>query len=659
MIPASHEDAPEADYKKIIEELTARNNSLQDENSRLKNECGSLKSRLEETLKVKEDILEAFFDTSTGILCIFDEELRFLNTDRITASFFGLDRKSIAGRHPREFNSIFSEDRLAPIFRQVTTTQKPIINQLISTPMMTRSGETAHFMSSFFPLILPDGRPGMGVMAVETTEMVKAREELNRERELFEGIFNNIPVMITIYDPNLKRFRFNQELKNVLGWTEDDTLDGRFMERVYPVKSEREEVSHYMQSLEKGWREFEVTAKDGRRIESSWANIKLSDSTLIGIGTDVSQLRHVENDLRESQSRLLEAQRLAHVGSFTFYADTQMLDWTEEVYRIFERPAEKGNPSFKEIMDYVHPDDRKYVLSCVQEAEEKHSSLNMEYRIITDKGTLKHLRYTGTPIFDNEGRLIRRFGTVLDITESKLTEARLKKILTELERSNRELEQFAYVASHDLQEPLRLISSYSKLLAQRYRDRLDERAGSYIGFITDGTSRMQNLISDILKYARVTTKVHPFESTDLNGIMDEVLTDLRMSVEESGARIEYGTLPEVYCDPVQIRQLLQNLISNAVKFRGEDTPVIKISFERKNKDWQFCIRDNGIGIHPEFHERVFIIFQRLHERERYSGTGIGLALCKKIVERHGGRIWVESEESKGSAFCFTLPARQT
>lgn len=166
---------------------------------------------------------------------------------------------------------------------------------------------------------------------------------------------------------------------------------------------------------------------------------------------------------------------------------------------------------------------------------------------------------------------------------------------------------------------------------------------------------MQNLISDLLQYARVTTKAQPFEATDMTQIMDYVTADLRMAIDEKNAYLNYGKLPEIMADPIQMRQLMQNLVANAIKFKGNKDPEISIEARSNEKEWVFCVRDNGIGIAPEYHDRIFIIFQRLHEREKYAGTGIGLALCKKIVERHGGRIWVESEERQGAAFYFTIP----
>jgi PAS domain S-box-containing protein len=252
-----------------------------------------------------------------------------------------------------------------------------------------------------------------------------------------------------------------------------------------------------------------------------------------------------------------------------------------------------------------------------------------------------------TPIETDEGTFV--LASVVDIAPRKQAEE-------ELRRSNEELERFAYVASHDLQEPLRTVASYVQLLSRRYRDRLDADATDFIDFAVGGVRRMQLLIEDLLAFSRVGTRGAPLVPTDAQAVFDATLATLHASIAESAATVTADAMPMVVADAGQLTQLLTNLIGNALKFRGEVAPRVHVNAARSGRMCTISVQDNGIGISPEYFERIFVIFQRLHSREEYAGTGVGLAICKKIVERHGGRIWVESAPGQGARFSFTLPA---
>lgn len=242
-----------------------------------------------------------------------------------------------------------------------------------------------------------------------------------------------------------------------------------------------------------------------------------------------------------------------------------------------------------------------------------------------------------------------------DITELRHAREKLLQRTKELSRSNQELEQFAYVASHDLQEPLRMIASYTQLIAQRYRGKLDADADEFIGYAVDGATRMQAIINDLLKLSRVDTHHVVFSRVNAQNALDRALANLRLVIEESGADMVCDPLPELDADVSQLTQLFQNLIANALKFRGSDSPNIQIGAQHLGEEWVFHVRDNGIGIAPEYSEKIFLMFQRLHSKKEYPGTGIGLTICKKIIEHHSGRIWVESEQGQGSTFYFSIP----
>jgi signal transduction histidine kinase len=233
---------------------------------------------------------------------------------------------------------------------------------------------------------------------------------------------------------------------------------------------------------------------------------------------------------------------------------------------------------------------------------------------------------------------------------------RVEAAASDLTRSNMDLQQFGYIVSHDLQEPLRMVASYLRLLEKRLQGRLDEETTRFIDIAVDGARRMKQLIDALLAYSRVGTRGQAFEDTNLQDVFSVVSANLSLAIQESGATVTHDPLPVVSADPTQLSQLLQNLVGNALKFRGERAPVVHLSAARQDDRWLFCVRDNGIGIDPKDHDRIFEVFQRLNARDMYPGTGIGLSICKKIVERHGGRIWVESAPDEGSRFFFTLPA---
>ncbi len=301
---------------------------------------------------------------------------------------------------------------------------------------------------------------------------------------------------------------------------------------------------------------------------------------------------------------------------------------------------------------YVNPQDW---LEFTRQIESHGRVENFEARIRRKRGTATWISTNAYVVRDKSGKVLYYEGMVSDITERKWAEDQLAQSTAELARSNAELQQFAYVASHDLQEPLRIVSSYAQLFEQRYKAQMDEKGQKWIFYMVDAAKRMQQLIEGLLAYSRVSTKGKEPSSIDSQKCLRDALANLQLTIERSGAEVSHDPLPPVMADSLQLTQLFQNLVGNALKYRDDQRPRVHIGGQRDGAQWRFSVRDNGIGIDTKFHERIFGLFQRLHERGKYEGTGIGLAICKKIVERHGGEIWVESEQGKGSTFHFTLP----
>ena len=250
----------------------------------------------------------------------------------------------------------------------------------------------------------------------------------------------------------------------------------------------------------------------------------------------------------------------------------------------------------------------------------------------------------------------KRAEEVLRQAQNEL-EMRVAERTAELERSNAELEQFAYIASHDLQEPLRMVTSYVQLLARRYKGRLDKDADDFIAYAVDGATRMKHMIDDLLNYSRVGTRGKEFQPTSSGDVLRQAVANIQLAIQESDALITHDPLPTVMADEWQLVQLFQNLVNNAIRYRNQDSPRVHVSVEQKANEWVFSVSDNGVGIESQYFDRIFQVFQRLRNKND-SGSGVGLAVCRKIVERHGGRIWVESEIGKGSTFYFTIPLRE-
>jgi PAS domain S-box-containing protein len=400
---------------------------------------------------------------------------------------------------------------------------------------------------------------------------------------------------------------------------------------------------------------------DGRRM----LVVMLLTTPAIALATGRLKDRLDQAAAREIAARSEIAAARAHLASIVESSDDAIISkaldgsiqtWNPGAARLFGYAAEEvlGRPVTILIPPEQHDEEPRIVERLKRGERIEHYET---VRVRKDGGRVP-VSLSVSPLRDSTGRVVGAAKILRDITERKRAEQELAERAEHLARSNAELEQFAYVASHDLQEPLRMVASYTQLLARRYKDKLDADAQEFMHYAVDGASRMQALINDLLAYSRVGTKGGNFEPTSSEAALERALANLRLAIQESGAAVTHDALPTIVADPVQLTQLFQNLVGNAIKFRGAEPPRVHVSAERRGTEWVFAVRDNGIGIEPAYRERIFIIFQRLHGRVEYPGTGIGLAICKKIAERHGGRIWVESAPGRGSAFHFTVPTRE-
>jgi len=499
-------------------------------------------------------------------------------------------------------------------------------------------------------------------------------EARNRTESIFRTITENTPYALVLVDHDGKIVLVNAYLEQLFGFSREELL-GRSIDIFIP---ERFRIGHeaYRQSFNKHpeqkpmgtGRDLYGLRKNGEEIpiEIALSPVRVDESLFVLAAiADISQRKQAEEILRQSEARLNLALSSARAGTWDWDILRDKLLWSDSSYRLLGMKPGECEASAKNWLERVHPDDRPAVKETVDSVikrfmtQRKEDTFNLEYRVLHTNGSIRWINDRGQILYGRYGRPVRMIGIMLDVTESKLAEERLAAQAQELARSNAELQEFAYVASHDLQEPLRAVAGCVEIIRRRYQGKLDARADQVISHTVEGAARMQNLINDLLAYSRIGSRDHPFEPTDCQAILNTVLANLEVPIDESGAKITHDDLPTILADSRQLTQLFQNLISNAVKFRGDQAPLIHIGVKKQNGEWIFSVRDNGIGIEPYYFERIFRIFQRLHARNDYPGTGIGLAICKRVVERHGGRIWVESEPGHGATFFFTFPTHLT
>lgn len=468
--------------------------------------------------------------------------------------------------------------------------------------------------------------------------------------------------LLGVLGPNGRLIRANPAWEAVLGFTLAELLTMELADVIHPedLPVAQAQFARLMASGDPerdrdlrfrhkagGWRwlAFSLTSTPGR-------------DTVFLVGRDMTGRRLAEEELRVRatlQDLLLESLPLAFYRlEFTETGRPRTTLMTGQVEQLTGFAPERFMGESTLWEDRLHPEDRERMLEARRSAQDAGASAQ-EYRWRHADGSWRWLFGFVRFLPAGAGRRPGLVGAIIDVTDRKRREEELGDLAERLARSNQDLQQFAYVASHDLQEPLRMVSNFTQLLSQRYRGRLDREADEFIDFAVDGATRMRALIDDLLSYSKVQSGSEPFRPADSDQALDRARQALAQSIGEAGATVTHDPLPAVLADPVQLSQLFQNLLGNAVKYRGAEPPRIHVSAQDEGEFVRFSVRDNGIGIDPNHHERIFQVFQRLHGRGEYPGTGIGLAICKRIVERQpGGRIWVESAPGAGATFHFTM-----
>ena len=642
-------------YKTAITDITAR-------------------KEVEEAIRQSGTFLQTVIDAIPDVMLVIGADYRIVLANRAAREMAGGIDPTIGLTchqlsHHRDLPCT-GKDEPCP-FRQAIATKAPVT---VLHTHYDSEGRELFVEVNAAPVLNEMGEVSYVIEACrDVSERKQAEELLSREKAFADIVIDSIPGVFYVLDSQGRFVRWNQLLEEVTGFTAE-TLRGADALRTIFADDRQLVAEKIREVFEKGQAAVEARFLGKDEIRDYWFTGRRMDvgstSYLVGSGVDITERKRAEEKLAMERANLRAVFDVVNVGML-------MIDengYVEQVNDTLSRwvgkdtlPWEGERPG--DFVGCVHalanpagcghgPDCascpiRNTFTSVLQTGQPLHEVETLATLSIGGRDISLWFEVSADPLVLNGKRHV--ILALNNITARKRADAALQRTSAELARSNKDLEQFAYVASHNLQEPLRTVIGFVQLLQKRYNNQLDAEANQFIDFTVDGAKRMEALIKDLLAYARVGSHGKELAPTDAGTALRQALDNLNTRIHETAAEITCGELPTIRADNVQLVQLFQNLIGNALKFHGETPPKIRVDASRNEDHWRFTVRDNGIGIAPEALDRIFLIFERLHTRTQYPGTGIGLAICKRIVDRHGGRIWVESEPGQGATFSFTLP----
>jgi PAS domain S-box-containing protein len=625
------------------------------------------RKEIEEALRQGEDILRSVCASSLDALVMIDGGGRAILWNPAAERMFGYTSAEMLGQPvhdllaPAALRQRFQESY--PAFQK--TGQGAAIGTMRELSARRKDGSEFPIDLSLAAVQKGEEWQAVGVIR-DMTGRKRAEEALRESRESFRRVVEYAPEAIFVATKGRFRYLNPAAIKLFGAAADSELLDQPVMMRIHP--DSRAAVAERIRQVEERRADSPPWITKYLRLDGTVLDVEGAAVPFLYEGEegglvfarDITARKRAEEDLRANEDLLSQSQSIGHLGSFDWRleGDSDVMVWTPETYRLFGVSPETFVLTSETFPTLIHPDDQASMQTWMRECLAGLGPPDLEFRVKLPDGGIRYIMGRGHLLPQEAGsKSIHVVGAALDITERRLAEEALLRRTEELKRSNTELEQFAYVASHDLQEPLRMVSSYMQLLSRRYKGKLDSNADEFIAFAVDGAKRMQQLINDMLEFSRVATRGHEFKPVEADTALKQALWNLKAAIEESHANVTFDPLPVVNADSGQLTQLFQNLIGNALKFRRQEPPRVHVSAERRAKEWVFSVRDNGIGIEPQHLERIFVIFQRLHAASEFPGTGLGLAICKKIAERHGGRLWVTSEPGAGSVFYFSIPVQ--
>ncbi len=645
--------------KKAEHELIKARRNLE---SKVKKRTAQLQKEIAERMRAAEQLKESeiryrllFENMRDGFFLaepVYDDtggpaDWRFLDVNEAWAAMTGFPAKDAIGKLNSE------------LFPGVEKIFYETVARVAETGEPENLEAFSNAMGRWYSFRLFSPRPCVAAAIVsDITERRREEEETARRRQLLQSIFDNMPVMLVLLDSQ-GRFVLNRHTEKVMGWTKEEADKGNFLSRVYPDKAYLAEVMEFIETGKTGWREWVATAKNGERVPLDWANLRLDNDTVLGIGVDLRERKAVEAALKESEERFRVAQELSPDG-FTILRPVR-----DEKGRIVDFTWVYENAAVARMNG---TDPKEVIGRRLLELFPGHrgSPFFNAYRQVAETGRqiIMEARYQGETIVKPTWFrivVVSMGGDIAvlaqDITGRKTAEEEFLKRTAELEYANKGLESFSCSVSHDLRAPLRAIDGYSRILLLEKGKDLDNEAEGMLRKIRDSARKMDRLINDLLNYSRSGCAALSQKTVDMDALTSELWNE--QVAANPGRRMELKKrgLPKALVDEVLIRQALSNLIANAVKFtRHRDNAIIEIEGSSGGREAVYSIRDNGAGFDMKYYDRLFGVFRRLHSESEYEGTGVGLAIVQRIIHRHGGRIWAEGKPGKGAEFHFSLPA---
>ncbi|QNA45280.1 PAS domain S-box protein [Lacibacter sediminis] len=624
-------------------------------------------------LKVNEEQLNLIYNSTAGIIFLLGvenngENFRFISMNNAGLTTIGLSQEDLFNRPVHEVIPEPSLSLVLDKYKEAVQSGKQVVwQEETAYPTGTKTG-----IVTVTPIYDSQGNCIRLVGSVnDITDLKLIEKSLAISRQEYKSLFDQNPDAVYSLDLEGRFTSFNPGLEQLLECRREDIIHAvTFIPFCHPDDLEKT-MGHFLKVQQGEAQTYEVRAIT---FKGNQKHISISNMPIV-VNGEITGVYGIAKDVTSEQLVLAQLELSNERYEYATKATNDVIwDWdlkTDKVVRagsgfyvMFGYNEKDANNDDSFWTKKVHPEDLEQVLQKrrLVFSDPKQDFWEDEYRFLRSNGEFAFVYDRGYIFRNKEGKPLRMIGATKDITAQKLSELQLRELYDKLEErasqlqlSNTELERFAYIASHDLQEPLRMVSSFLQLLEKKYQDSIDEKGREYIRFAVDGSLRMKRLINDLLDYSRVTTRKQQLEPVNMELVISDVLQNLSLQIAEKNATIETSVLPQLpLADKTQMVQLIQNLVANALKYSGSKQPVIKIDASEKEDEWLFSVKDNGIGFDEKFVDKIFVIFQRLHNKTEYSGTGIGLAICKKIIDRHGGKIYAESVPGEGSTFWFTI-----